>query len=292
MRNGHRPLIGLLLALLAMGFPPSELLAEEASEPVESTLFPQGLLFDPLIADPKQPRSYVTLQSFDIEVRDRFTAGVVAFGDTFGLGRWSRADGSAAWQFNIDGAVFAQFDMDSFSEDLLNADYMVGLGATYRRDRSAVRLRFYHQSSHLGDEFILNNPDLPFERINFSYEALQLIYARSWTSWRLYGGGEIPVNWNPSDVERGLLQVGVEYRKPLRNGSRWRPIGGLDIRSLDQNDWEPSFSVKLGAELTTEDGPTRRRLRLLLEAYDGFVPFGQFYDLELTSYGAGLYFGF
>jgi hypothetical protein len=292
MKNPHRPMGWLLLATLATGSLPGTLSADDSSAATESTLFPTGVLFEPLIADPKQPRSYVTLQSFDTEVREEFTAAVVAFGDTFGLGRWSRRDGVSAWQLNIDGAVFAQFDMDSSSEDLLNADYMVGLGTTYQRGRHGVRLRLYHQSSHLGDEFILNNPDLPFERVNFSYESLQLIYAHSWETWRFYAGGELPVNWNPRDVQLGTLQAGIEYRGRQRDGTRLRPIGGLDVRSIEQNDWEPSVSIKLGLELFAEDGPTKRRLRILIEAYDGFVPFGQFYDFELTSFGAGLYFGF
>lgn len=278
-----------MLAALALG---SLSPASASDDAAARTFFPTDVLFDPLIADPKQPRSYVTLQSFDIDARDRFTAGVVAFGETFGLVRWPGDDDATAWQVSIDGAVFAQFDMDSDSRDLLNADYMVGASAEHRRGRNALRLRFYHQSSHLGDEFLLNNPDLPFERLNFSYESLQLIGAHSRGAWRLYGGGEVLVNRNPPDFERGVLQAGVEYRGERRRRTGLRPVGGIDVRSFEHHDWEPSFGLKLGAEFGAEDGPTRRRVRLLLEAYDGFVPYGQFYDLELKSYGFGFYFGF
>jgi hypothetical protein len=51
--------------------------------------------------------------------------------------------------------VFAQFDLDSTSDDLLNADYVVGLPLTFRRAGFSARGRFYHQSSHLGDELLL-----------------------------------------------------------------------------------------------------------------------------------------
>lgn len=276
--------------MIAAALWPSAALGSET--PAESTLFPTGVLFEPLFADPKQPRSYVSVQSYDTDVREKFTAGVVAFGATFGLGRWSRPDTSKAWQLNIDGAVFAQFDMDSESRDLLNADYVIGVSAVHQRGRNDFRLRFYHQSTHLGDELLLNNPDLVDQRVNFSYESLQLIGSHSWTSWRLYGGGEVLLNRNPSDFERGLLQVGVEYRGKRGRHAGARPIGGLDIRSLEHHDWEPSVSAKIGVEFSAEDGKTRRRLRILLEAYDGFVPFGQFYDVELTSFGIGAYFGF
>jgi len=54
------------------------------------------------------------------------------------------------------GAVFAQFNLDTPSFDLLNADYLVGPELTLRHGRWSGRVRFYHQSSHLGDEFLLN----------------------------------------------------------------------------------------------------------------------------------------
>ena len=33
-------------------------------------------------------------------------------------------------------------------------------------------------------------------------------------------------------------------------------------------------------------------MRLMLEAYDGHVPYGQFYDNKIGYYGLGVYSGF
>jgi len=53
------------------------------------------------------------------------------------------------------GAVFAQFNLDTPSFDLLTP-IISSAGADSTRGRWSGRVRFYHQSSHLGDEFLLN----------------------------------------------------------------------------------------------------------------------------------------
>lgn len=133
-------------------------------------------------------------------------------------------------------------------------------------------------------------PDLIDRRVNFSYESFQVI--ESWTrgSWRLYGGGEYLLDRDPGGLERGGLQAGLEHHG--RRGLLWggRLVGGLDLRSLEHHDWSASVSSKLGLEFG-DVGASERRIRIPLEAYDGFVPFGQAYDVQLTSLGVGVYFG-
>jgi hypothetical protein len=86
-------------------------------------------------------------------------------------------------QLSVEGALFAQFNLDSASHDLINADYTIGIPATYRHGDNSLRFRIYHQSSHLGDEFLqsINTP----EQINLSYEAIDLIYSREWRGSRV-----------------------------------------------------------------------------------------------------------
>ena len=77
------------------------------------------------------------------------------------------------FQISISGSVFAQFDLDVNSYDLLNADYIVGIPITMRTGAFSARLRLYHQSSHLGDEFLLREEDPTFVRENISYESAE-----------------------------------------------------------------------------------------------------------------------
>ncbi len=258
----------------------------------ESAIFPAGDVFQPLMADVKQPQFFVgfrRLRTFgqtpDPEF-DTFTMAAVAYGGGFGLYRRLGRRPGEGLQVGLDGALFAQFDMDAPSDDLLNADYTVGIPITYRERGFSARLRVYHQSSHLGDEFLLHyRPD----RINLSYEGIQLTLSGENGPWRLYGGGEWLLTRDPHDLHRGSLQTGLEFRSadPLLWGGR--PVAAMDVKSYGENRWTPSYSVRAGLEFGPAD-PARRHLRLMAEGYRGFAPYGQFYQEKVEYLGVAVTF--
>jgi hypothetical protein len=108
------------------------------------------------------------------------------FGETFSIYR-NRAPFGGEWEFGIQAGVFSIFDVSSASIDLVNADYRVGFVGSYRNGRFSAFTRFQHQSSHLGDEFLLSNPGVT--RVNLSYEELDIKLSYDLLSWlRVYGG--------------------------------------------------------------------------------------------------------
>lgn len=170
--------------------------------------FPRDDVFRPLVADPKEPQMSVSVVEVDA-ARDDFTAGLAAIGATFGLMRWPGRSASEGWQLNWFVGAFSQFNLDSSSDDLINTDYLVGLPLTYRRGRFSTRLRLFHQSSHLGDEFILGGT-AP-ERINLSVEVLDATLAYDWGGWRGYGGGSYLIGRDPDDLKQQGLHAGADY---------------------------------------------------------------------------------
>lgn len=250
---------------------------------IEMHALPEQPMFTPLIADPRQPRFSVSYQRYRVSTRT-FNASSAAFGEYFGLAAGFLGD-SGSSQIGIQGGVFALFDLDSSSKDLINADYWIGLPIAYRRGAWSYLLKIYHQSSHLGDEFILNNPDVT--RINLSYEDIALLVSHEWEKLRLYGGGGYLIHSEP-DLEREHLQAGVEFISPQAvSGLDW--IAAVDIQATAELDWERSYSYKTGFEFRNGN---HRRLRLLLEYFDGHSPNGQFFREHLRYTGLGLYFGF
>ena len=254
----------------------------------ETEAFPMGDLFRPLIADPKQPQFFVSINQFS-SLGERYPRASVGFGETFGLYRFFGSREGDGLQLSAEGAIFAQFNLDTPSSDLINADYTIGFPLTYRNGDNSLRSRIYHQSSHLGDEFLQSvNPP---ERVNLSYEAVDLIYSREWRGWRLYGGGEYLINKEPSDLKPLSAHWGVEYRdsRPLFWGGR--PIAGVDVKNLEEHDWANDTSIKAGLEFG-HPNPGQRRLRLMAEWYQGFDPHGQFYSNKVEYFGLGLSLGF
>lgn len=262
-----------------------ELARSETGAPDIVIDFPAGDLFRPLIADPKQPQFFISYRRYDTSV-ETANVGAVGFGENFGLVRFQKEKGNGL-QFGLDGALFAQFNLDAPSSDLVNADYLIGLPVTWRRGATSVRLRVYHQSSHLGDEFLLR---LKPERVNLSYEAANLLVSQEWWSLRGYFGGEYLFHREPGDLEPASLQGGIEYygSKRLCGG---RVVGGVDLKSYEEHNWSVDASAKAGLEFGQPD-PGKRRLRVLAEGYKGYAPNGQFYKHKISYYGLGVYFGF
>ena len=171
----------------------------------QGNAYPVGDLFQSLIADPKQPRFFVSLRSFS-SMDVRYTMASVGFGETFGMYRFYDIREGDGLQLSLEGALFAQFNLDTASSDLINADYIIGIPVTYRYGDNSFRFRIYHQSSHLGDELLLsaNHPN----RVNLSYESMELIYSREWHEWRGYGGGEYLVHKEPGDLKPAIAHWG------------------------------------------------------------------------------------
>jgi len=254
----------------------------------EAEAFPTGDLFRPLLADPKQPQFFVSLNHFS-SLGAHYIRASVGFGETFGIYKFFGSREGDGLQLSAEGAIFAQFNLEAPSADLINADYTIGFPLTYRYGDNSLRFRIYHQSSHLGDEFLQSvNPP---ERVNLSYEAVDLIYSREWREWRVYGGGEYLLHKEPSDLKPASVHWGLEYRgsKPLLwNG---RPVAGLDIKNMDEHDWANDTSIKAGLEFG-HPNPGQRRLRIMAEWYKGFDPYGQFYNNKVEYYGLGASLGF
>lgn len=255
------------------------------------TALPATDLFHSLLADPREPRFYVSILDVESDVHDS-TVAAVGFGENFGIARWAGRHAREAWQLNLSAAVFAQFDLDAPSDDLVNADYVVGFPVSYRNGRWSVRLRGYHQSSHLGDEYLLRlHPD----RVNLSFESFEALVSYEWERWRVYGGGEYLVFREPEDLAPGVAHAGMEYRSAApvwhigRLGAAWL-VGGLDAKSWEQHDWDLAWSVKSGLEFRPQDDVARsgRFWNLLLEHYDGPSPYGQFYTYDVRYLGLGL----
>lgn len=257
------------------------------------TALPQGKLFCPLVADPKSGQTFASYVRGDFATLDNAPPGsdtnIAAVGIAYGFGllRAAGPDAGAGMQIDAVGAVFAQFNLDEPSFDLINADYLVGLPVTFRVGGFSSRLRVYHQSSHLGDEFLLSRePD----RINVSFESLELILSQEAGPIRVYGGGETFFRRRPVALPDKLVHAGIELR-PATFGAG-RLLAALDLKVVDDGDWSHAWSARAGLEIARirSAGHPARVLSILAHYYEGVAPYGQFYRENIRFYGFGLHF--
>lgn len=257
------------------------------------TPLPRGDVFCPLIADPKAIRSFVSYQRGDVA---DFAGDIAAvgIGDQFGFFSVAGQRPGDGAQVGLTGAVFAQFDLKSTSADLLNADYVIGLPLTFRRSAFSGRLRVYHQSSHLGDEFLLRPK--PPERENLSFESADLLLSQDVGALRGYAGAEYFFRREPTSLPTKLLHGGAELRP--RALARFgtialaRVIAAVDVKAVSDSSWRIGVNIRAGFEVGRphEAELSGRRWSLLFEYYDGPSPYGQFHRSNIRLTGIGIHF--
>lgn len=251
-------------------------------------LLPIGHLFQPLLADPRWPH-FSAAYRYYLGHRDFDHVGAVSFGETIPLFRGNTLADSQ-WEAGIQAGVFAVFEIDAPSKDLVNADYFASLFGTWRRGPLSALGRVFHQSSHLGDEFLLRTR---VDRVNLTYESvdLKLSYDLPW-GVRVYGGGGYLFDQEPASLKPWSAQGGVEFRSPWTLAAgHIRPVAALDLQSREENHWNLDVSLRGGVQIESVR-VLERNLQILLEYFRGNSPDGQFYKRRVEYVGVGAHFHF
>lgn len=281
--NGLRS-VGFIAAIPGAGS------AVSSPVPVQSlgteTAYPVGDMFRPLQADPRQAHFFISLRELDLPT-ERITTAAIGLGETFGLYRFAGRAPDDGVQVSVDGGVFALFNLDEPTRELVNADYSIGVPLTWRQGDTSARLRLYHQSSHLGDGYLQRVKPTP---ILLSYEALSVLFSHERQGVRAYLGGEYRYDLQPATLKPALWQGGVEYYGTQRLWGGTHLIAAVDLKSTQQHHYTVDVNVQFGLE-SGGTSPGQRRLRVVLEGYRGYSPDGQLFSDFMTAYGIGIYLG-
>ena len=253
----------------------------------ESKFLPRNFLFAPLHADPRWPHFSIASRRISSGAEPKST-GSANFGETFALYR-DAAPLDGQWDIAIQAGVFSMFNMDTSSKDLVNADYTVGLLTSYRTGAFSGFLRVHHQSSHLGDEFILNSRT-PVNRLNLSFEEVDMKLSYELASWlRVYGGGGVLVGKDPKTLGIGTSQFGAELTSPwtLLSG-KIRPVVYADFQANERSNWAVSRSLMAGLQFENARIGDRK-VQVLVEYFKGPSPNGQFFTQSTDWLGLGIH---
>src|SRR6267378_6063178 len=108
----------------------------EDPDPLEGLLLPDNDVFRPILADQREPRFYADYRRVHFRFSNsellaegkgpNIDAGMVGLGGQFGIWGLRQRRGCDGLQVSLFGVVFAQFNLDTSSMDLLNSDYLVG----------------------------------------------------------------------------------------------------------------------------------------------------------------------
>jgi len=243
--------------------------------------------FAPLTADPRWPR-FGAAYSYYLDDDELGSVGAASFGESLTIVRHNPSYGGS-WDVGIQAGVFAIFDFDR-SFDLVNADYVGGIPVAYARGDFSALLRLYHQSSHLGDEYLLRNRT---ERVNLSYEAIHMLLSYELPfGARTYGGGAYIFRIEPEEIAPWRVQSGIEWTGPsLSDGYGVRPVAAVDVQLEEESRWRANVAPVAGLkfERRWHPGPD---FQLMLHYFYGRSPNGQFYERRVEYFGLTAQFPF
>jgi hypothetical protein len=201
----------------------------------------------------------------------------VSFGERLPIFSYYNVDPERSFRYvrglrlNLDAAAFMLLDFSSQSAGVIDTDFRIGGSLDFRPwwkgwDRFSLSVGFFHESTHLGDEYVLSektvqagevpsvNPTLPY-RANPSYQAVPVLASvdlplgadgnddPQW-SMRLYGGlsayfsSDLPNGKFPSEGRLGaelrLTQAVANHTvaTPAPPASA-APDGSVVLRALD-----------------------------------------------------------
>lgn len=252
--------------------------------------FPNKVLFKPLLFDPIEAQSYGYFTRKRTEGHsDSGLYAPFSFGFNKPIYQWSETK-----QLNMDASVFTQFDMfgenGKFHRYMRNADYKISLSYNWQKNNWQFRLRGFHISSHLGDDYLLHNGLDVYKNNPVNYEQLDIMAAYKKDSWRYYGGigyGIRPTFRVGDERRRLAFQLGAMYEKQLKKKNKSFVLG-IDNRILAQNNFYPGTKIGsgFGFHLPNYD----KTFYLLLEVYNGHTPYGKFEAQRCRWLGLGFNF--
>lgn len=247
---------------------------------------PDGLLYRSYAAGPKEPR-FSTAFLYDSDGRRWVIDATV--GARVGILRYgtSGSRNAEGWQFDLEGAASPRLSGSKLL-DLESTDYRFGALLTYTRGRFAYKAGYTHISSHMGDEFILKNPDAV--RRNYVKESFVLGTRFHFTeSVDLYG----EVSWAPvydGGAKPLEFQLGAEYASQLCSTRRGGSFAATNAQWRQESDFTPAFNTLVGWQWTGRESGTV--FRFGLQYYTGPTSQVQFLGRRDHLIGIGTWFDF
>jgi|GEM_PF-1011265 len=271
------PIVAILGCLL-----PTHLLQGQAVD----RFFPSRDYSVTLLAAPREPVTSARFVYNDVEpgVFNKRLVGEAALGTTLPLYLIAGNSTASALVVSAEGAVFGRFAITTITRDLIATDWVFAVPFTLLRGANWLRLRYFHTSAHMGDEYIAR-----FDTYEDAYsrDAAELTaFYQVTNTLGLYGGGSWTFNAHPDELKRFVFQGGVQIEAPETEAPFLLYLAA-DVQWEQNNSWEPRMNIQAGVRLPEFEG--RRSIRVAAEFLAGPTPMGQFYGEYVRHFTFGLY---
>ncbi|HYW80354.1 MAG TPA: DUF1207 domain-containing protein [Thermoguttaceae bacterium] len=246
---------------------------------------PDGLIYRSYLAGPKESR----LGARWVHKADQGWIWDVSLGGRAGLVRYGTMDPikPEGWEIDVEGAALGRLDLEAESNALEATDYRVGVPLTYGRGNHQTKLAFYHVSSHLGDELMIQQPTVP--RINYVRDAI--VFGHSYylaDDYRVYG--EFGYSFNTDGgAEPWEFQFGLEYSPDVPSGPRPRLFWATNAHLRQEIDFGGNLTFQVGLQWR---GVSGQRMRIGMQYFTGMSEQYEFFDNFEDKVGVAVWYDF
>ena len=229
-------------------------------------------VFPLLIADPR----HIQLSASYYRLDGRNDSDI-ALGHSWGLTRWrAGALQDWLWEADVEGMAYSRFRIGGGINELETADLIAGVPVTLRRGDVSFKGALFHESSHLGDDYIRDTGNAGFRSSNEGARLQAAIEPRPWA--RAYAGSGYLLHDVPG-AKRWALQGGLELFGGDLHWSKEVPTRlfiAEDLQSHQDVQWNTDSHTVAGVKIPFRRSMTRA-MRVQIGYFTGHSPFGQFY---------------
>lgn len=204
--------------------------------------------------------------------------------------RWKNTENKHR-ELGMEIATFTQFIFEDplnwFQVNHFNTEYKVGLYYSWKRtEKWTFRLRLYHISAHLGDDFIyrfyvtkyLDNPRI--------YEVLDFSAAYLTKNWTIYTTlGVIP--HSAYERKRLLGDMGASWKKAVGQKDWLRWMLAAHVQVEQETNFYPGTRLAAGIEIGKEGSSP---VTIMLDAFHGYIPYSLYDKARISWIGGSMSF--
>ena len=252
----------------------------------EAQVLPVGLMYPSYLAGRKEPR----LQSIITYDEDYGTLWDITLGGRAPIFRYGTKNITSpeGWELELEGAALLRLDWER-KRNLAGTDYRAGVPLVYGTQRWQFKTGYYHVSSHIGDNYLLDHFR---QRRHYVRDSILCgLSVRPTEETRLYA--EVDWAFHTGETTDPLeLQFGFEYTPPFDpRASTWqfRPFLASHAHLYEERDFGGYWATQTGVQWRS---PTNSLLRLGVEFYVGGDDLYQFHTTYQKKIGGGIWYDF
>lgn len=202
-----------------------------------------------------------------------------------------KLDDDASWEILGELGAFTQFEWKLIENEqqrnLINTDYRINFSYIRQQNKNTYRLRFFHVSSHLGDDYLIRNNISEYSVNKVNYEQLEFTFFHDYSSQlKTYVGIGSVVR--PNSIRLPFsYHAGFQYNSADKI-NQWGFSFGGNVKGSQETDFNPGVKIGIGPAYFVENKTDP--VRLILEYYNGNLPYSQFEESHIEWFGLGLYF--